>query len=125
METLQIIILAISQWTATASTLYLVWWAAQTRDAAAFRIIALALVLIPALVGPIISIPRPNASMTEHMMLLTFFFGGIAVLRAIFLIVWAIVSKDGQGLRVGGGIVAAVGLIGLVVQIGAAYLTNR
>jgi hypothetical protein len=115
MEMASIAVMLITQWAAAAATLWLTWWAAQSRDSQALRVIAIVLVVVPALISPLISIPRPYATPAEQAALISLVFGGISLLRAILLIVWAIVSRDRAYLRIGGGVIAALTILGMIV----------
>jgi hypothetical protein len=116
MDSVAIAVMVLAQWTATASSLWLTWWAAQSRDPLALRVIALVLVIIPAVISPLLTLPGMAMSMSvsERAMMISLFFGGFSVLRAILLFVWAIISKDRADLRIIGGLIALL----LVVLIG-------
>lgn len=115
-----LIITAFAQWTATAGMLWLTWWAAQSRDPQALRIVAMVLVVVPALLWPLLSMSITmggTESITSRAVLIGAMGAVVAVVRAFFLVVWAIVSKDRQYLRVGGGVIAFLQLAGLGVQL--------
>ncbi len=108
------------QWLGTAAAFWLVWWAARSRDAMALRIVALTLAIVPALLMPIVTtmIPyyRGFTSAATIGMGIALISAAIGLLRALFLILWAIVSKDTAGLRGGGAVIA--GLLILCYAIG-------
>ena len=109
----------VAQWITAAAMIWLTWWAAQSRDAPALRVIAMVLVIVPALLWPFLTM-RLSLDTYGSASRGAFLFGvsaaGIALLRALFLVIWAIVSKDRAYLRIGGGIIAGLMSVGLVMQ---------
>lgn len=108
----------LAQWVATAGSLWLTWWAAQSRDALALRVIAMVLVIAPAVLMPVLNyaIMVDRSSVTRMAVLFGLSAAVIAFARGIFLIVWAIVSKDRSYLRIGGAVIAALLILGIAIQ---------
>lgn len=115
----------VGQWLAAAASIWLTWWAAQSRDALPLRIGAMTLVVVPALLWPAVTVAismDQTGAVTSRAFLFGVLSAGVSLLRAIFLGVWATVSNDSAHLRIGGAVTAgllvvslALGLVGLVV----------
>jgi hypothetical protein len=100
------------QWLGTAAAFWLVWWAAQSRDATALKIIGLVLAIVPALLMPVLSLMIPfyrvvssAASIGTTFALIS---AAVGIARALFLAIWAIASKDAAILRIVGGVIAGL-----------------
>jgi hypothetical protein len=100
------------QWLGTAAAFWLVWWAAQSRDATALKIVGLVLAIVPALLMPILSLMIPlyrgfssAASIGTTFALIS---AAVGIARALFLAIWAIASKDAAILRIVGGVIAGL-----------------
>jgi hypothetical protein len=110
--------IVLPQWLGAAAAFWLVWWAALTRDGPAFRVIALTLAIVPALLTPLLTIYIQSAQLPVSS--IGFLYAAVLfvveVCRALFLVVWAIVSKDRPGLRIGGAVIAGL----LVLHVVAA-----
>jgi hypothetical protein len=100
------------QWLGTAAAFWLVWWAARSRDAAAFKIVGLALAIVPALLMPILSLMIPYyrgfSSAASIGTMIALISAGVGIVRALFLVIWAIASKDAAILRIVGGVIAGL-----------------
>ena len=108
-----------AQWFTAAASIWLTWWAAQSRDALALRVSAMALVIVPALFWPTATMWLSSAgagSMTSRAFLYGIVAAGIAALRALFLGGWSAVSRDSPHLRIGGAVIALLEVAGLAMQ---------
>ncbi len=101
------------QWLSTAGAFWLVWWAAQSRDGVAFRALALTFAIVPAVLMPLLTIAVRSGEMSAANMsaMFTVVAIGVSALRGLFLLVWAIASRDAPALRIGGGVIALLLLI--------------
>lgn len=108
----------LAQWIAVAGSLWLTWWAAQSRDTVALRVIAMVLVIAPAVLMPMLNyaIMTDRSSVTRMAALFGLSAAVISFARGIFLIVWAIVSRDRSYLRVGAAVIAALLILGIAIQ---------
>ena len=109
----------VGQWLTAAGSIWLTWWAAQSRDAPPLRVIAMILVVGPALLWPWLTFTisaNGYGSMVGRASMIGMLGVGVGVLRAMFLAVWAIVSGDRPGLRIGGAIVAGLLLVGMMIR---------
>ncbi len=100
------------QWLGTAAAFWLVWWAARSRDATALKVIALIVAIVPALLMPILSLMIPYyrgfssaASIGTTIALIS---AAVGIVRALFLVIWAITSKDAAILRTVGAVIAGL-----------------
>jgi hypothetical protein len=109
------------QWLGTAAAFWLVWWAARSRDAAAFKIVGLAVAIVPALLMPILSLMIPYyrdfssaASIGTTIALIS---AAIGIVRALFLVIWAIASKDPAILRIVGAVIAGLLIVCYLIAV--------
>ena len=113
---------AVAQWFTAAAAIWLTWWAAQSRDALVLRVLAMVLVVVPAMLWPLVTmaVTLNYEAVSRTAFLYGVLGAGVAVLRAVFLGIWAAVSRDRPYLRIGGAVIAVLQLAGLMVQgIGA------
>nr|WP_299904513.1 hypothetical protein [Sphingomonas bacterium] len=101
------------QWLATCSAFWLIWWAARSGDATAFKAVAIALAVVPALLMPILTTLLPqylrvSYSYSQIGMIIGAVGAAIGISRALFLIIWASLSKDETVLRVVGWVIAGL-----------------
>ena len=116
--------LLFSPYIAAAEAILLTWWAARTRDGAAFRIVALVLVIVPVVLLPLLtlSVQFGDGPIAQRMMVPSIAGAVAGLTRALFLLVWAVISKDKAGLRVGGGVIAGLQLAHLLLLLISATL---
>lgn len=100
------------QWLGTAAAFWLVWWAARSRDATALKVVALLLAVVPAVLMPILTLLIPYyrdfSSVRNIGMMIAITSAAVGIVRALFLAIWAIVSKDATMLRAIGGVIAGL-----------------
>ncbi|THD37962.1 MAG: hypothetical protein E7773_03010 [Sphingomonas sp.] len=108
-----------AQWTGVFGAFWLTWWAARSHDALAYRIIAVTLVILPAVAIPIAVLVVQNADRlgSGRFMIVSIATGVVGVVRGLFLIFWALLSKDTNALRAVGLVAAALMLAGVAAQI--------
>ena len=114
-----LLVSVVVQWFTAAGMIWLTWWAAQSRDAPALRVIALVLVVVPALFWPVLTFSMTldsGGSASRRIFLIGVVSAGVMIIRALLLTVWAIVSKDRPYLRIGGGVIAFLSIAGLALQ---------
>ena len=109
------------QWLGTAAAFWLVWWAARSRDATALKVVALALAIVPALLMPILSLMIPFyrdfSSAANIGTMIALISAAVGIVRALFLVIWAIASKDAAMLRIVGAVIAGLLIICYLIGI--------
>ena len=114
------------QWLGTAAAFWLVWWAARSRDATALKVVALLLAIVPAVLMPILTLIIPYyrdvMSVSNIGMTIAFTSAVVGIVRALFLAIWAMVSKDVTVLRAVGGVIAGLLIVGYLIGFMAAIL---
>ena len=114
------------QWLGTAAAFWLVWWAARSRDATALKVVALLLAIVPAVLMPILTLIIPYyrdvMSVSNIGMTIAIASAVVGIVRALFLAIWAMVSKDVTVLRAVGGVIAGLLIVGYLIGFMAAIL---
>jgi hypothetical protein len=108
----------LTQWLSAAGMIWLVWWAAQSRDALAWRVLAGVLVVVPALAWPVLTLMitmNSYQTVSNRALMFGILSASVTVLRALLLITWAITSKDRLYLRIGGGVIAMLSAVELSI----------
>jgi hypothetical protein len=109
------------QWLGTAAAFWLVWWAARSRDATALKAIALIVAIVPALLMPILSLMIPYyrgfSSAASIGTMIALISAAIGIVRALFLIIWAIASKDAAILRMVGAVIAGLLIVCYLIAV--------
>ncbi|WP_425228447.1 hypothetical protein [Sphingomonas sp.] len=107
------------QWSIAAAAIWLTWWAAQSRDTPTLRVIAMTLVVVPALGWPLLTAWMTTGAY-ETISRRAFVFGAanvaIGIVRALFLAGWAALSRDRTYLRAGAAVIAGGQLLLLAGQ---------
>ena len=109
------------QWLGTAAAFWLVWWAARSRDPMALKIVALIVAIVPALLMPILSLMIPYyrgfSSAASIGTMIALISAAIGIARALFLIIWAIASKDAAILRIVGAVIAGLLIVCYLIAV--------
>jgi hypothetical protein len=116
----------VPQWLGTAAAFWLIWWAARSRDATALKVVALALAIVPAVLMPILTVMIPYyrdfSSVANIGMMIAIASAAVGILRALFLVIWAIASKDTATLRGVGAVIAGLLIVCYLIGFMAAML---
>ena len=105
-------------WLSAAVSIWITWWAAQSRDPVALRAIAMATIIVPALVYPVINLVPMSESVAQRILVITLTGMIVGLARGLVLLVWAGVSHDPAYLRIAGSAAGAASLLAALLQAG-------